>query len=220
MLTLMESADEAPLLSHSTFGFERFIFFSDAVFAIAITLLVLDLHVPAGAPLAMGPLVPRFICFGLSFCVIGRYWYAHHQLFEKPQAYDAGLLATNLAFLASIVFLPFPTSAVILERPDPGPVIFYTLSVAMVGLLMMALTAVAMRPALRPWATQGRRARVLLSTAEAPLVFIICAGLALRDSRLALWAILALIPLGWVGAPLGRRLQARIDRPKPQAQPQ
>jgi uncharacterized membrane protein len=220
MLTLMESTDEVPLLSHSTFGFERFIFFSDAVFAIAITLLVLDLHVPAGAPLAMGPLIPRFICFGLSFSVIGRYWYAHHQLFEKPQAYDAGLLATNLAFLASIVFLPFPTSAVILERPDPGPVIFYTLSVAMVGVLMMALTVVATRPALRPWTTQGRRARVLLNTAEAPLVFIFCAGLALYDSHLALWAILILIPLGWAFAPLGRWLEAAIDRPKPVAPPQ
>ena len=214
----MESTDEVPLLSHSTFGFERFIFFSDAVFAIAITLLVLDLHVPIGAPLALGPMIPRFVCFGLSFCVIGRYWYAHHQLFEKPQGYDARLLATNLAFLASIVFLPFPTSAVIVERPDPGPVIFYTLSVAMVGLLMMALTVVGMRPALRPWTTRGRRARVLLNTAEAPLVFIVCSGLALRDPHLALWAILGLIPLGWAGAPLGRWLEARVDRPKPQPQ--
>ena len=205
---------------HKLFGFERFVFFSDAVFAIAITLLVLDLHVPAGGPLAFGPLIPRFIGFALSFFVIGRYWFAHHQLFEKPQAYDNRLLSTNLAFLASIVFLPFPTSVVILERPDPGPVIFYTLSVAAVGLLMMVLIVVATRPSLRPWATRGSRARALLNAAGPPMVFIFCAGLAARDSHLALWAILVLIPVGWALEPLGRMLEARIDRPKPHAQPQ
>ena len=219
MVCPMASSDPTPHV-HKLFGFERFVFFSDAVFAIAITLLVLDLHVPAGGPLDIGPLIPRFIGFALSFFVIGRYWFAHHQLFEKPQAYDNRLLSTNLAFLASIVFLPFPTSVVILERPNPGPVIFYTLSVAVVGLLMMALIVVATRPSLRPWVTNGARARALLNAAGPPLVFIACAGLAFRDSHLALWSILVLIPVGWAFEPLGRILESRIDRPKTPAQPQ
>ena len=65
-------------------GFDRLLFFSDAVFAIAITLLVLDLRVPddAHAPFDLTPLIPRFAAFGVSFYVIGRYWMAHHSLFE------------------------------------------------------------------------------------------------------------------------------------------
>ncbi len=219
MVETMTPTDPSPH-PHKLFGFERFVFFSDAVFAIAITLLVLDLRVPAGAPLAFGPLVPRFIGFALSFFVIGRYWFAHHQLFETPQAYDNAVMSTNLAFLAGIVFLPFPTSVVVMERPNPGPVIFYTLSVATVGLLMMALILVATRPALRPAMTRGNRARVLINAAGPPLVFICCAGLALDDSRIALWAILALIPLGRALEWVGRRVEGRIDRPKSHAQPQ
>jgi len=219
MVEIMTPTDPSPH-AHKLFGFERFVFFSDAVFAIAITLLVLDLRVPAGAPLAFGPLIPRFIGFALSFFVIGRYWFAHHQLFEKPQAYDNAVLSTNLAFLASIVFLPFPTSVVIMERPNPGPVIFYTLSVAAVGLLMMALILVSTRRTLRPSMTSGNRARVLLNAAGPPLVFIFCACLALYDSHRALWTILALIPLGWALEWLGQRLEAFIDTPKAHAQPQ
>src|ERR1700723_51476 len=90
-------------------GFERFIFFSDAVFAIAITLLVLDLKVPNADAFALAPLIPKLLGFGISFYVIGRYWLAHHQLFEAVEGYDGLLLGANLWFLASIAFLPFPT---------------------------------------------------------------------------------------------------------------
>jgi len=59
-----------------------------------------------------------------------------------------------------------------------------------------------------------------LNAAGPPLVFIFCAGLARDDSRIALWAILALIPLGHALEWVGRRLEARIDGPKAHAQPQ
>jgi uncharacterized membrane protein len=221
MVTLMASSDLPPP-DHRTLGFERFVFFSDAVFAIAITLLVLDLKLPNGGtgPFDLTPIIPKLISFGLSFYVIGRYWMVHHQLFDRIQGCDGKLLTTNLAFLAGIAFLPFPTSVVILEQPQPGPVIFYTLSVAVVGLLMMAVIVVATRPAIRPGVTTGARARWSLNAAGPPLVFLLAAAVATQQPRAALFLILLLIPIGWVFEAVGQRLQVAIDKPKPLAQPQ
>jgi len=205
-----------------TLGFERFVFFSDAVFAIAITLLVLDLRLPNGGagPFELAPLIPRFIGFGLSFYVIGRYWIAHHALFAAPQRCDTLLLNTNLAFLAAIAFLPFPTSVVILERADAGPVVFYALSVAAVGVLMLAVTLVATRRSVRANVTNGARARMVLNAAGPPLVFLLAAAVALARAHTALWVLLLLIPIGWVSDEIGKWLEQAVDGRKPHAQPQ
>lgn len=99
------------------FQLERIIFFSDAVFAIAITLLVLEIKVPhAGEDtnnvllkILMG-MIPKFIGFFISFFVIGQYWIVHHKLFGFVEDYDGGLLWLNLFFLLSIVLMPFSTA--------------------------------------------------------------------------------------------------------------
>ena len=83
-------------------GFERLIFFSDAVFAIAITLLVLDIRLPHDAPsLAQGlaDTVPQIFAFLLSFMVIGIYWLNHHRLFSHVTAAPMPLLRVNLLLL-------------------------------------------------------------------------------------------------------------------------
>jgi hypothetical protein len=122
----MASSDIDPAADRRL-GFERFIFFSDAVFAIAITLLVLDLKPPHGraGEFDLTTQIPNLIGFGLSFYVVGRYWLAHHALFETVRAYDRRLLVVNLVFLASIAFLPFPTSVVAQEKAETGPVVLY-----------------------------------------------------------------------------------------------
>lgn len=195
-------------------GFERLLFFSDAVFAIAITLLVLDLRpafTGAGA-FTLSPILPNLAGFGLSFYVVGRYWLAHHQLFETISAYDRRLLAVNLAFLASIVFLPFSTVVVTRARAESTPVIFYCVSVAAVGLTMIAVTLAARRPALwRPSETRGGTVKIVAGLAAAPLVFAASAVVAVRSPRLALWLLFLLIPVGWLADALGRVLQRRID---------
>jgi uncharacterized membrane protein len=213
----MSSPDPAPH-DGKNLGFERFLFFSDAVFAIAITLLVLNVKPALDAHLAfsLGPSLPNLVGFGLSFYVVGRYWLVHHLLFEGVRGYDRRLLVTNLCLLASIAFLPFPTSVIVLAKAESGSVILYTLSVAAVGLLMMLLAMVARRPALlRPGETRGGTVGMLTSMAVGPLVFIASAALALRDPRRALWLLLSLVPLGWVFDRLGRALQRRIDGSKP-----
>ncbi len=195
-------------------GFDRLLFFSDAVFAIAITLLVLDLRVPddAHAPFDLTPLIPRFAAFGVSFYVIGRYWMAHHSLFEGVAGYDGRLLGANLAFLAAIVFLPFPTSVVTHWRPAPGPVAFYALSLATVGFAMVALTLVARRPKLlAAGETHGGTAARVVNAAASPAVFLVTASAALLDAEHALALILLLAPASWVAGRLGERLRRRLD---------
>ena len=213
----MAPPDPAPHAGR-VLGFERFAFFSDAVFAIAITLLVLDLKpsLTPGGEFVITPMIPNLIGFGLSFYVVGRYWLAHHHLFESVQTYDRRLLAANLCFLAGIVFLPFPTSVVALARAEPGPVIFYTLSLAAVGVLMIVLALAARRPGLmRPGETRGGTSQLVASMAAAPVVFLASAVVATSYPRQALWLLLAMIPTSWVADRLGRALQRKIDAAPP-----
>src|SRR6476660_7011566 len=82
---------------------ERIIFFSDAVFAIAITLLVLELRMPerlagdADHQLAVGllNLIPKFMSYAISFWLIGLYWWVHHRLFRHIRRWDDGLIWLN-----------------------------------------------------------------------------------------------------------------------------
>jgi uncharacterized membrane protein len=93
---------------------DRVEFFSDAVFAIAMTLLVVTLVVPEavsaeGLGQALHDLSDQLFAFALSFVVIGQFWIAHHRLFRLIRSYDLGLLWLNLLHLVGICFLPFPT---------------------------------------------------------------------------------------------------------------
>ncbi|MFN8355361.1 MAG: TMEM175 family protein [Spirosomataceae bacterium] len=98
------------------FQLERLILFSDAVFAIAITLLVIEIKVPElhGDELSesnllqgMAHLIPKFIGFLISFIFIGLFWTIHHRMFGFVSDYNPKLLWLNLFFLLSIVLMPF-----------------------------------------------------------------------------------------------------------------
>jgi uncharacterized membrane protein len=208
-------ASSAPLPHNGrSLGFERMMFFSDAVFAIAITLLVLDLKLPiaANGAFEIKPLTPKLIGFGVSFFVIGRYWMAHHRLFEAVRTYDGPLLTANLIFLASIAFLPFPTSVVAQVSSTAPPAVFYLLSMAVVGSLMVILTLVARRPALMaPGQSRGATADFVIRTMGPPVVFLIAAALAVSHPGLGLWLLLSLIPAGWVVGRLGQAVGRRVD---------
>ena len=91
--------------------------FSDGVFAIAITLLILDVRVPhppgaEAVPLraALLGLWPSYLALLLSFVMIGIYWANHHYIFKLFEKTDHGLNLLNLLFLLCISFLPFPTA--------------------------------------------------------------------------------------------------------------
>jgi uncharacterized membrane protein len=121
---------------------ERMTFFSDAIFAIAMTLLVVEvklpaLHHPTGPELgqALLQLIPNYIGFLISFLVLGRFWIIHHDVMGLLKASSGRLVMANLLLLLSVAFMPFPT-AIISEyvhlRVGIG---FYTGWLVLLGLL-------------------------------------------------------------------------------------
>jgi uncharacterized membrane protein len=87
--------------------------FSDGVFAIAITLLVLELSVPAGSGdrllRAFAEQWPSYLAYVVSFATIGAVWVGHSVITEYLERADAGLIRLNLLLLMVVSFLPFPT---------------------------------------------------------------------------------------------------------------
>lgn len=100
-----------------TFEVERIVFFSDAVFAIAMTLLAIELKVPnLGTDQTTERLLSaifadwsHLFAFALSFWIVAVYWMAHHRYFRYIKGYDGGLIGRNLLALFFIAFMPFST---------------------------------------------------------------------------------------------------------------
>ena len=93
---------------------DRLTGFSDGVFGIAITLLVLNIEVPtvgqSGVASAVFAEWPDVLTYVISFLVVGNYWIGHHHTFQKIERQDDWLLWLNLLFLLCIAFVPFTTS--------------------------------------------------------------------------------------------------------------
>lgn len=99
----------------------RLDFFSDGVFAIAITLLVVEIHPPDGGGLAGGLLAlwPSYLGFVISFLLIGLVWANHHAMFLHIRATDRTLMFLNTLLLTTVAFIPF-TAAVLSDAIAAG----------------------------------------------------------------------------------------------------
>jgi uncharacterized membrane protein len=127
---------------------ERLVFFSDAVVAIALTLLVLPLTdvvpeivaahgSPSEAITANGWRISSFL---LSFVVIARLWLIHHRLFEDVQAYNLALMWVNFAWLLTVAVLPFPTELIGAFGDDEFTALLYIGTIFASSLCLTALT--------------------------------------------------------------------------------
>jgi uncharacterized membrane protein len=134
-------------------AFERMLFFSDAVFAIAITLLVIEIRVPVlphGASdrqlgSALVTLFPRFVGFIISFFLIGQTWVEHHRIGRQLRRYERGLLWSNLWMLFFVATMPFAT-ALLSEYPwSRVTVTVYALIFTGLGLAKVSLWRNALR---------------------------------------------------------------------------
>lgn len=185
--------------------------FSDGVFAIAITLLTLNLAVPTvpGSELghALRDLEDNFVAYLIGFAVMGRFWYGHHKLFSRLARSDSRLVTTNLAMLATIALMPF-TTALIGSYDEPLAIAAYALNVALAAILDGVTEVVAASDGLfehqQGSVEQARRA--MTSAAATAALFVLSIPLAyLVAPKAALWSWLLLIPMGRV---LGRRARA------------
>ena len=119
-------------------GMGRILALSDGVFAIAITLLILEIAVPpatgdADLSKALLGLWPRYLAYILSFVVIARFWVTHHLAFRLIARYDAGLVWLNLLLLMFVAFLPFPTAVLGEHNGSPPAAVLYGAAVALTG---------------------------------------------------------------------------------------
>jgi uncharacterized membrane protein len=121
--------------------------FSDGVFAIAITLLVLDLRVPADEfdNLWRGIVHqwPAYLGYVTSFLTIGGIWLAHHGVFRRLRYANNSVMRINLLLLMAVVFLPYPTrlvaEAIRSDSAERAAVIFYGLNLLAISTLFGAL---------------------------------------------------------------------------------
>jgi uncharacterized membrane protein len=199
---------------------ERLIFFSDAVFAIAITLLILEVRPPhmgfhasdRDNLIALANLIPSFVAFFISFFVIGAFWAGHHRAFNLARHWSPRLVGPNILMLAAIVFMPFATAYMGLNMGQRVPTILSDVVLLTTGLLNIRLVRMATSPpvldedadALTIARVRGRGWGVTLGAALALL-------LAFFVPRLSQFALLT-IPL-WMRFAVRRAEQAAQAEP-------
>jgi len=131
--------------------FSRTLSFTDGLFSIAMTLLIVSVAVPTISDTnsiheladALHDLVPNFVSFFISFAVIGRYWVAHHTYFSALARIDRGMISLNLVYLAFIAFLPFPTALLGEYFDNPLSIVIYAVTVAIVSGMEVVLFSYA-----------------------------------------------------------------------------
>jgi uncharacterized membrane protein len=146
--------------------------FSDGVFAIAITLLVLDIRVPADEFDNLWRAIidqwPAYLGYVTSFLTIGGIWLAHHGIFRRLRYANNRVMRINLLLLMAVSFLPYPTrlvaEAITSDSAERAAVIFYGLNLLAISTLFSAL-----------WGTVAREPQLLrpgISEAEVRAILI------------------------------------------------
>jgi uncharacterized membrane protein len=193
----------------SDHGFRRLINFSDAVVAIAITLLVLPLADAAAKEqqVGLGQLYrenhTELLAFVLSFAVIGSFWWGQHQAFERVGAYNGILVWAMFLWLLGIVFLPFPTELLSAARGSTVAVH----GVYIGTMLLSSLAAVAQQWAVVHWpdlqAEEHRGEATVIPSAILAALMAVALIVACAVPAIGLWALLVLVlsrPLSRVAA--------------------
>jgi uncharacterized membrane protein len=193
-------------ITKGSLAFERMLFFSDAVFAIAVTLLAIDLRLAADIRFlsdrellrGLASLWPKYLSFLISFYVISRYWASHHRIFRTVADFDEGLLAINIVFLLFVVFIPFPTTVLGGYFSYRYAVMFYGAALFLPGLVLLLLWLYATKrgrlvgSSLSPARLRSLRGRMSVRLLVPPVVFGASVAVALFSIIAAtlMWAAL------------------------------
>ena len=177
-------------VSEKTQSTNRIEAFSDGVFAIAITLLVLEVKVPeveggSGLARALLRLWPSYTAYAVCFLTIGIMWVNHHAALERVAATDRGLLFRNMFLLGSVSFLPFPTAVLARYLRDGGDnaraaAVMYGLTMMVIGVGFAWLWHhLGRHPELLvAEATPAGVRRAFVRSAIGPLVYLVATGVA------------------------------------------
>jgi uncharacterized membrane protein len=200
-------------------GLERMLFFSDAVMAIAITLLAFDIRVPeldlstaaVELPKQLAAMGPNLMTFFISFIVIGIYWISHHRYFRYINRYDSRLILLNLLFLFFIVCMPSLANLLGRYAFIPIAMIAYTLAIAALGLSMALIWWYAShkRHLLSDEIDDATIRTINIRLFMAPVMFLIAAPFAYISSTVV-------IAIWWL-SPLAVLLALRLLAPRNKA---
>ena len=162
----------------------RLVAFSDAVFAITITLLVLEIRPPTGDGSLLHGLVelwPSYLAYAVTFLFIGQVWANHHVMFDHIRAADRAVLLLNTLLLMVVAFLPFATS-VLAEALRSGDdqrtaVVFYAIAFAVTALTFNAVWQYACRHRLLSDALDAAGATAISSRFQLALAWLAAGAL-------------------------------------------
>ena len=180
--------------------FGRIVAFSDGVFSIAITLLVLNLGVEKG--LTEGQIDNELwaeredlLAYAISFAVIGRFWLVHHRFFAEVEAFDGGLIGLNLLYLGWIVLIPFSSEVLGEYGGTTTAVVIYSVNLALVVMLGQLMSAHARRRGLTETGDRTHREGQIRGVYIAG-IFLLSIPLAFVSPGLAtlLWLVLFVDP--------------------------
>ena len=158
--------------------------FSDGVFAIAITLLILDLKVPSGIQGHLGSALtrqwPSYAAFLISFWFIGIMWVNHHRLFNHIQRSDNRLLFLNLLLLLGVTVVPFPTALLAAHFHSPDRTVaaaVFNGTYVVLAIFFNLLWHHAVRYGLLDSATLESADAISRQYAVGPISYLLCFGL-------------------------------------------
>jgi len=179
------------------YGVGRMLTLSDGVFAIALTVLVLSLHVDVSTPASeVGAAIRQswseVYAYALSVVVIGAFWMGHHRLYARVAGIDAGLLWLNVLYLGLVALIPYPTDLLGRYGGESDPVALYG---AVIGLGALALVGIALyswHPGLIPPAASYR---AVVRGAPIAAVFLLSVPIAFATPKGAQFFWLAAIPI-------------------------
>jgi len=176
--------------------FGRIVAFSDGVFSIAITLLVLNLGIDKGLTEgqidnALWDQREMFLAYGISFAVIGRFWLVHHRFFAEVQAFDGRMIGLNLLYLGWIVLIPFSSEVLGEYGGQTTAVVVYSVNLAVVVLLGLLMGVDARRRGLTKIDDRTHRENQIRSGYIAG-IFLLSIPVALVAPNLAPWLWLVL----------------------------
>lgn len=128
--------------------------FSDGVFAIVITLLILDIKIPdvqpSALPAALLNIIPQLLTYILSFFIVGLYWHMHHQVATQIKRIDGAFIWLNLLWLLFVSVLPFPTALLGRYSLQPVPLTIYGVNLILVNITgLVILVYIKNHPVLR-----------------------------------------------------------------------
>jgi TMEM175 potassium channel family protein len=128
--------------------------FSDGVFAIVITLLILDIRIPVVSAADLGAalvnILPQLLTYVLSFFIVGLYWHLHHQVAAEIKMIDGAFIWLNLVWLLFVSMLPFPTALLGRYPLQPIPLTIYGINLILVNVTgFVVLVYFQKRPTLR-----------------------------------------------------------------------